>query len=130
MKFCGKGTDLFTRCLLYSWLPPGLENLEKSEGIFQLGNFVKTGKVGKVAEFYSNTGKVMEICQPVIVKTLHMWYHTLSKKKNFKKYWKSLGNLSVRKSGNHVYFCTTFSIRVIFKLTFSYSVSIYIKYFV
>ena len=56
------------------------------------GNFVKTGKV---REFYSkywknwkklfwkiekNTGKVREICQPVIVKTLQIWYHTLNKK--------------------------------------------------
>ena len=52
------------------------------------GNFVKTGKV---REFYSkywknwkklywkiekNTGKVREICQPVIVKTLQIWYQT------------------------------------------------------
>ena len=28
-----------------------------------------------------NTGKVREICQPVIVKTLQIWYHTLNKKK-------------------------------------------------
>ena len=28
-----------------------------------------------------NTGKVMEICQPVIVKTLQIWYHTLDNKK-------------------------------------------------
>ena len=56
------------------------------------GNFVKTGKV---REFYSkywknqkkltgklkkNTGKVREISQPVIVKTLQIWYHTLNKK--------------------------------------------------
>ena len=27
-----------------------------------------------------NTGKVKEICQLVIVKTLQIWYHTLSKK--------------------------------------------------
>ena len=64
------------------WFPLGLEireNLEKWEGIFQSGNFVKTRKV---REFYSkywknqiklywkiekNTGKVREICQPVIV---------------------------------------------------------------
>ena len=52
------------------------------------GNFVKTGKVG---EFYSkywkiekNTGKVREICQPVIVKTLQIWYHTLNKKRTLK----------------------------------------------
>ena len=60
------------------------------------GNFVKTGKV---REFYSkywknqkklywkiekNTGKVWEICQPVMVKTLQIWYHTLNKKKTLK----------------------------------------------
>ena len=64
----------------------------KWEGIFQSGNFVKTGKV---REFYSkywknpktlywkfflNIGKVGEICWPVIVKTLQIWYHTLHKK--------------------------------------------------
>ena len=56
------------------------------------GNFVKTGKI---REFYlkcwknqkklhwkieRNTGKVREICQPVILKTLQIWYHTLDKK--------------------------------------------------
>ena len=61
-----------------------------------------TGKRGKmerhfpVREFYSkywknqknlywktekNTGKVREICQPVIVKTLQIWYQTLNKKR-------------------------------------------------
>ena len=87
------------------------------------GNFVKTGKV---REFYSkywknweklywkiekNTGKVREICQPVIVKTLQIWYHTLNKKRTLKntgklrkileRSEKSQGNLSVRKSGNN-----------------------------
>ena len=87
------------------------------------GNFVKTGKV---REFYSrywknqkklhwkierNTGKVREICQPVILKTLQIWYHTLNKKRTFKilenckRCWKSQGNLSVRKSGNHGDIC-------------------------
>ena len=82
-----------------AWFLPGLEireNLEKWEGIFKSGNFVKTGKV---REFYSkywknqkklywkiekNTGKVREICQPVIVKTLQIWYHTLNKKRTLK----------------------------------------------
>ena len=65
-------------------------------GIFQSGNFVKTGKV---SEFYSkywinqkklywktekNTGNVMEICQPVIVKILQIWYQTLNKKRTLK----------------------------------------------
>ena len=62
------------------------------------GNQGKPGKMGRhfpVREFYSiywknqkklywkiekNTGKVREICQPVIVKTLQIWYHTLNKK--------------------------------------------------
>ena len=88
------------------------ENLEKWKGIFQSGNFVKTGKVmeftqntGKIKKLYwkfeKNTGKVREICQPVEVKTLQIWYHTLNEKKNSKKYWKSQGNLSLRKSGKH-----------------------------
>ena len=56
------------------------------------GNFAKTRKV---REFYSkywenlknlywkiekNTGKVWEICQPVIAKIVQIWYHTLNKK--------------------------------------------------
>ena len=32
-----------------------------------------------------NTGKVREICQPIIVKTLQVWHHTLNKN-NFQKY--------------------------------------------
>ena len=58
------------------------------------GNFVKTGKV---REFYSeywrnqkklywkterNAWKVREIYQPVIIKALQIWYHTLNKEKN------------------------------------------------
>ena len=89
------------------------------------GNQGKPGKMGRhfpVGEFYSkywknqkklywkiekNTGKVKDICQPVIVKTLQIWYNTLNKKElqkileNCEKYWKSQRNLSVRKSGNH-----------------------------
>ena len=62
------------------------------------GNQGKPGKMGRhfpVRELYSkywknqkklywkiekNTGKVREICQQVIVKTLQIWYHTLNKK--------------------------------------------------
>ena len=68
-------------------------NLEKWAGIFQSGksqgilsrleksgNFTQnTGKIKK-----SYTGKVREICQPVIVKTLQIWYHTLNKKRTLK----------------------------------------------
>ena len=59
----------------------------------KLGNFAKTRKV---REFYPKywespkkmywkiekkyTGKVKEICQALIVKTLQIWYHTLCKK--------------------------------------------------
>ena len=67
----------------FTWFPLGLENLEKWESIFQSGNFAKTGKV---REFYpkywknqkemkkktQNTGKVKEICQPVVVNTLQI----------------------------------------------------------
>ena len=46
-----------------------------------------------------NTGKVREISQPVIVKTLQIWYHTLNKKELWKilENWKILG-----KSGKFV----------------------------
>ena len=106
---------------LYSWFPLGLEireNLGKWEGIFQSGksqgilsrleksgNFTQnTGKIGKKLywKIEKNTGKVREICQPVIEKTLQVWYHTLNKKRtlkileNCKKYWKSQRNLSVQ----------------------------------
>ena len=78
------------------------------------GNKGKPGKMGrhfKVGEFYSkywknqkkfywkiekNTGKVGEICHPVIVKTLQIWYHTLNKKKNFK----NTGNCQKKKKKN------------------------------
>ena len=49
------------------WFPPGLENrenLEKWEGIFQSGNFVKTGKVGeKSGNFTQDTGKLKKILE-------------------------------------------------------------------
>ena len=53
------------------------------------GKFVKTGKV---RQFYSKywenyTGKfkrILEKCQPVIVKILQIWYHTLNKKRTLK----------------------------------------------
>ena len=49
------------------------------------GNFVKTGNWEKLHwKIEKNTGKVREICQPVIVKTLQMWYHTLNKKRTLK----------------------------------------------
>ena len=66
---------------------------------------------GKVGEFYSKywnnpksyTGKVWEICQPVTVKALLIWYHTL----NEIELVKILENCEksgkfVIKSGNHV----------------------------
>ena len=60
-----------------------------------------------------NTGKVREICQPVLVKTLEIWYHTLNKKRTLK----NTGKLQkiLEKSGKifspkkwepcYVYFC-------------------------
>ena len=60
------------------------------------GNFAKTGKVREFyPKYWKNRKKnswVREICQPVIVKTLQIWYHTLSKKRTFKKYWKTVKN--------------------------------------
>ena len=71
----------------------------KWEGIFQSGNFVKTGIVreksgnftqntGKIKnlcwKIKKNTGKVREICKPEIVKTLQIWNHTLNKKRTLK----------------------------------------------
>ena len=102
--------------------PLGLEdrkNLENQESIFQSGIFAKTGKVWefypkywKIKKNYNvklekNTGKVGTICQPVIVTTLQIWYHTSNNKRTLKilenceKHWKSQGNLSVWKSGGH-----------------------------
>ena len=70
-----------------AWFPPGLESMEKREGIFQSGK--SQGILPKILEnqeklywkIEKNTGKVREICQPVIVKTLLIWYHTLNNKK-------------------------------------------------
>ena len=79
------------------WFPPGLEirgNLEKWEGIFQSGKSLEfcqdwksqgillKGKNWKklLWKIEKNTWKVREICQPVIVTTLQIWYHTLNKK--------------------------------------------------
>ena len=44
------------------------------------GNFTQnTGKIRKQLYWkIENTGKVREICQPVIVETLQIWYHTLN----------------------------------------------------
>ena len=56
-----------------------------------------------------NTGKVREICQLVIVKTLQIWYHTLNKKKNFKKYWKSREICQSEKVGTMVYAITIYT---------------------
>ena len=83
-----------------SWFPLELEDLEKWESIFQSaksrgillrlkrpGNFPQnTGKIRKKLywKIEKNTGKVLEICQPIIVKTLQIWSHALNKKKNFK----------------------------------------------
>ena len=70
-------------------LPKILEESEKNY----------TGKLEK------NVRKVREICQPVIVKTLQIWYHTLNKKEvckileNCKKYWKSQGICQSEKVG-------------------------------
>ena len=52
-----------------------LLRLEKS------GNFTQnTGKIKKKLHWKisKNTGKVREICWPVIAKTLQIWYHTLN----------------------------------------------------
>ena len=94
--------------------------LEKRETIFESGEsqgiLLRLKRSGKSREFYpeywknqkklywkieKNTGKVKEICQPEIVKTLQIWYHTLNLKKNFRKDWKTVrqrksqGNLSI-----------------------------------
>ena len=72
-------------------------------------NLAKSGKVKgilpKILENQKNyTGKDGKICQPVIVKTPEMWYHT--SKKTFKntgklqKYWKSQGNCQPEKVGS------------------------------
>ena len=82
-------------------VPTGLENREnweKRESIFQSGksqgNWLRLEKSGNFAQDTGKirkkyTGKVGEICQPVIVKTLANRVSYLNKKKNFKKYWKT-----------------------------------------
>ena len=93
-----QGSSCFGCHLLVPWFPPGLEiggNLEKLEGIFQSGksqgicqDWKSLGILLKYWENWKklywkiekNTGKVREICQPVIVKTLQIWYHILNKK--------------------------------------------------
>ena len=92
----------------------GIFQSGKSQGILsrleKSGNFTQnTGKIGKnyTGKLKRILEKVREICQPVIVKTLQIWYHTLNKKRTLKntgklpKILESQGNLSVRKSGNH-----------------------------
>ena len=65
------------------------------------GNF--TQSTGKSEKFRwktgKNTEKVREICQPVIVKTLQIWYQTLNKKE-LQKYWKT--EKILEKSGKFV----------------------------
>ena len=69
----------------------------KSQGIL-LKILEKSGK---------NTEKVRENCQPAIVKTLQIWYHTLNKKRTLKntgklrKILEKSGKFVSRKSGNH-----------------------------
>ena len=53
------------------------------------GNFVKTGKIREFYSEYWENGKNL------------YWKIEKDTGKLFKKYWKSQGNLSVRKSGNH-----------------------------
>ena len=61
------------------------------------GDFAKTANVREFypkywkirkklyCKFDKNTGKVGEICQPVIVEILQIWYHTLNEKRTSKK---------------------------------------------
>ena len=91
------------------WFPPGLENLEKCEGISQLGK--SQGILPKILEksekLYwkiekKNTGKVREICQPVnsenpgsMIPYFRLKRKTIKNAGKHQKYWKSQGNLSV-----------------------------------
>ena len=57
------------------------------------GNFAKTGIVRILPEILENWKKYWkgwEYCQPVIVKTLQMWYHTLNEERTL-ILWKSQG---------------------------------------
>ena len=62
-------------------VPTGTGKPGKWEGIFQSGNFVKTGKV-------------REICQPVIVKTLQIYYQTLKNTVKLKMILEKSGKFS------------------------------------
>ena len=67
-----------------SWFPPGLEireNLEKVREVYS--KYWKNWKK-LYWKIEKNTGKVREICQSVIVKTLQIRYHTLNKKRTSK----------------------------------------------
>ena len=103
----------------YFMVPTGTGNLGKPGKMGRhfpvgekSGNFVKTGKVGeKLGNFTQNTGKigknytgkVREICQPVIVKTLQIWYHTLNKKRTLKNAGK-VGEICQSKTVETMYF--------------------------
>ena len=74
-------------------------------------NFAKTGKVREIYPNYwkiilengkeSGNGKVGDICQPVVVKTIQMWYNTIKTKKLY-KYWNTAKNTgkSGKRQGN------------------------------
>ena len=90
--------------MVFSWFPLGLDKWEsifqsgKNQGILlrleKSGHFTQnTRKIRKNRrKIEKNTGKVREICKPVIVKTMQIWYLTLNKKNNFKKFWKTTKN--------------------------------------
>ena len=72
-----------------SYFPQGLEKLEnlgKSRGILsRLEKFYSKILLKILEKSEKNyTGKAREICQPVIVKTLQIWYHTLNKNRTLK----------------------------------------------
>ena len=109
-------------CSIYNWsgFPLGLENLGKWEGIFQSGKsqgilnrLEKSGKItqntGKLREFEINIIDILSAIKMNCVLFVKMGQVFILKKlsikkilENAKKYWKSQGILSVRKSGNPV----------------------------
>ena len=76
-----------------------LSRLEKSGNFTQNTVKIRKNYTGKLKK---NTTKVREICQPVIVKTLQIWYHTLDfKKRTLKSIGKVREICQSEKVGNH-----------------------------
>ena len=83
---CLEKLDRENQCMVPTWTGKMGEYFPVRE---KSGNFAKTGKV--LPKILEKSENAREICQPVIVKTLQIWYHTVGKKReleNCENYWK------------------------------------------